>query len=119
MVLVDSLIEYNVIGLSIGAIIAFVATDFFKSFTQNLIMPLIESIVKSNWEAWSISIGNTNIRIGNFLSTLLYVIIMISSTLIIFVYMVKPFLDKYTIKKSPLKEEEEEDKQEEYTQLTL
>lgn len=71
--------EFNVIGLTIATIVGIVATNFFKSFVDDIFMPIFSTIFGGgNWEKWNIKIGHGVIKIGPFISAIIYFLLILA-----------------------------------------
>ena len=88
--------EYNVIQLAIGFVMAVAANQLVKSTVDNIIMPLISPIMPSErWQDAAFTFGKISIKWGQFVSDLIYFIIM---AVIIFLF-VKLILKETKYKK--------------------
>jgi large conductance mechanosensitive channel len=71
------LLEYRIIGISIGFIVAIAASNFIQSLVNDVILPMLRPLISkgsTTWEEIILPLGSVNIRIGSFLSTLLNLI---------------------------------------------
>ena len=89
------LAAFNVIGLAVGSVMGITAVSLGKSFTNEIIMPILSPILGAdNWKNIRLKIWKFDLGIGLFISELTYFIII---TLIMF-FVVK-ILFKKTIDK--------------------
>ncbi len=106
MSFVETLVEFNVLGLTIATIVGIVATTFFKSFVDDVLMPLLTSTFNTQWQDYKIRVGNSHINAGRFLSTLLYVV-MALLLVVLFYRLIKNLLDDYKSYKDKKQETDE------------
>lgn len=72
----DFLYEYKVIGLAIAFIMGLAANQPVKSLVDNIIMPVITFFIPGgDWQTAKLAIGPIIISWGQFLSDLIYFII--------------------------------------------
>ena len=89
------LAAFNVIGLAVGSVMGITAVSLGKSFTNEIIMPILSPLLGTdNWKNTRLKMWKFDLGIGLFISELIYFIII---TLIMF-FVVK-FLFKKTIDK--------------------
>jgi len=90
--LVGFLKEWSVIGVAIGVIVAQASKDFIDALVRGVIMPLIKVILGvSNLTGWNFTIGQEKFDIGNVMSSLITLIIVIS----ILYYLVRRIMKRY------------------------
>jgi len=83
----DFLKEYKIIELAIAFIMGTAATVLIKSLVDNIIMPIITVFIPNGeWKTAKLIIGNVVISWGQFLSDLIYFLIV---GLIIFIFVKK------------------------------
>lgn len=85
----DVLLEYNIVGYAIGTIFALLATQFFKSFVDNIFMPIVTNIFyEKGWNNFSVKIGGMDLKVGIFISTFIYVLMMLFLLFLVLKYLV-------------------------------
>jgi len=83
--LIDFLSNFEIIGLTIASIIGLSVSSLSKTFTEQIIMPLIEPLFKNNnWRTFTLNIGESKLGIGLFLSDILYLTIIVFTMFIIY-----------------------------------
>ncbi|MEM4257211.1 MAG: large conductance mechanosensitive channel protein MscL [Candidatus Diapherotrites archaeon] len=86
----DFLNEYKIIGLAIAFIIGAAATDLVQSLVKNIIMPIIQPLLSNgDWQNITLTIGQVNIGLGQFLASLINFLI-----IAIVVFLIAKFLLK-------------------------
>ncbi|MEK6898890.1 MAG: MscL family protein [Nanoarchaeota archaeon] len=69
--------EYKVIGLTIGVVMGLAANNLVKSLVDNIVMPIITPLIPGGeWETAVWNIGPIAIGWGQFLSALIYFLIL-------------------------------------------
>lgn len=72
----DFLYEYKVIGLAIAFIMGMAANQLVKSLVDNIIMPVVGALIPGGaWQTAKLAIGPVMISWGQFLSDIIYFII--------------------------------------------
>jgi large conductance mechanosensitive channel len=85
------LAAFNVIGLAVGSVMGITAVSLGKSFTNEIIMPILSPILGAdNWKNTRLKIWKFDLGIGVFISELIYFVII---TLIMF-FVVKVLFKK-------------------------
>ena len=72
--------EYRIVGISIGFIVAIAASNFIQSLVNDILLPILNPLISNQnirWEELVLPIGEINIRIGSFLSTLFNLVIIL------------------------------------------
>ena len=82
--LIDFFSNFNVIGLAIASVIGLAASSLSKTFTEQIVMPLVEPYFSDNWKNYTIQIGNSTLGIGLLLSDIIYLLIIIFTMFIIY-----------------------------------
>ena len=75
--LVDFFSSFQIIGLTIASVIGISMASVSKSFTTDIIMPLIEPLFTKSWKTYSILIGDIKLNIGLFMSEVVYLLIIV------------------------------------------
>lgn len=60
--------EYKIVGLAMAFVMGAASTTLVKSIVDNLVMPLINPLVKGDWSTAVLNIGPFAIKWGAFLS---------------------------------------------------
>lgn len=72
----DFLYEYKVIGLAIAFIMGMAANQVVKSLVDNVIMPVVGALIPGGeWQTAKLAIGPIMIGWGQFLSDIIYFVI--------------------------------------------
>ena len=82
--LIDFLSGFEIIGLTIASIIGLSVSSLSKTFTEQIIMPLLEPLFDKNWKTFTLNIGESKLGIGLFLSDILYLTIIVFTMYIIY-----------------------------------
>ena len=82
--LIDFLAGFQIIGLTIASIIGLSASSLSKTFTNEIIMPLIEPLFSKNWKTFTVDVGQSKLGIGLFLSDIIYLTVVILTMFIIY-----------------------------------
>lgn len=90
----------NVLDLAVGVIIGGAFQTIVKSLTDNLISPILGCFSKADFSAYTLTIGNLNLRYGAFLTDVINFIIMA-----FIVFLIVKIMNKILIKKEEVKEE--------------
>jgi len=69
--LIDFISDFKIIGLTIASIIGLAVASISKVFTNEIIMPVIQSVFNINWKNIRLNIGSANLGVGLFLSELI------------------------------------------------
>ncbi len=93
----EFLYEYKVIGLAIAFIMGLAANQLVKSLVDNIVMPVITFFIPGGeWQTAKLSLGPIVISWGQFLSDLIYFIIV---AFIIFIIAKKVLREEKVTKK--------------------
>ena len=90
----------NVLDLAVGVIIGGAFQTIVKSLTDNLISPILGCFSKADFSAYTLTIGNLNLRYGAFLTDVINFIIMA-----FIVFIIVKVMNKILVKKEEVKEE--------------
>lgn len=90
----------NVLDLAVGVIIGGAFQTIVKSLTDNLISPILGCFSKADFSAYTLTIGNLNLRYGAFLTDVINFIIMA-----FIVFLIVKVMNKILVKKEEVKEE--------------
>ncbi len=72
----DFLYEYKVIGLAIAFIMGMAANQVVKSLVDNVIMPIVGALIPGGeWQTAKLGLGPVMISWGQFLSDIIYFVI--------------------------------------------
>ena len=72
----DFLYEYKVIGLAIAFIMGMAANQVVKSLVDNIIMPIVGALIPGGeWQTAKLGLGPVMISWGQFLSDIIYFVI--------------------------------------------
>ena len=82
--LIDFLSGFEIIGLTIASIIGLSVSSLSKTFTDQIIMPIIQPLFSENWKTFTINIGQSKLGIGLFLSDVIYLTVIIFTMFIIY-----------------------------------
>jgi len=82
--LIDFFSNFNIIGLTIASVIGLAVSSLSKTFTNEIVMPLIEPYFSANWKTFTIQIGQSSLGLGLLLSDILYLTIIIFIMFIIY-----------------------------------
>lgn len=82
--IIHFLSNFEIIGLTIASIIALSVTSVSKSFSSEIIMPIIEPFFSENWKTYIINIGNIKLGIGLFLSEIIHLCIVVIIMFIVY-----------------------------------
>ena len=96
--LIDFFSNFQIIGLTIASIIGISMASVSKSFTIDIVMPIIEPLFSKSWKTYSILIGDVKLNIGLFTSEVLYLLIIILLMFIVYSFF-KNYLGKIIEKK--------------------
>ena len=73
---IEFLSNFEIIGLTIASIIGLSITSLSKTFTNEIIMRLLEPLLSvSNWKNYRLQIGNVDLGIGLFTSDIINLLI--------------------------------------------
>ncbi|MCQ8893878.1 MAG: MscL family protein [Methanolinea sp.] len=93
----EFLSEYKIIGLAIAFVMGLAANQLVKSLVDNIVMPILTFFIPGGeWQTAKVALGPIVIRWGQFLSDLIYFIIV---ALIIFLIAKKLIGELMTAKK--------------------
>ena len=90
----------NVLDLAVGVIIGGAFQTIVKSLTDNIISPILGCSSKDDFSAYTLTIGNLNLRYGAFLTDVINFIIMA-----FIVFLIVKVMNKILIRKEEVKEE--------------
>lgn len=90
----------NVLDLAVGVIIGGAFQTIVKSLTDNIISPILGCFSKADFSAYTLTIGNLNLRYGAFLTDVINFIIMA-----FIVFLIVKVMNKILIRKEEVKEE--------------
>lgn len=90
----------NVLDLAVGVIIGGAFQTIVKSLTDNIISPILGCFSKADFSAYTLTIGNLNLRYGAFLTDVINFIIMA-----FIVFLIVKVMNKILVKKEEVKEE--------------
>lgn len=97
--LVEFFSSFQIISLTIASIIGISMASVSKSFTTDIVMPIIESLFSENWKTYSILIGDIKLNIGLFMSEVLYLLIIVLIMFIVYSFF-KNYLGKIIEKRN-------------------
>ena len=87
--------NFSIIGLAVGSVMGLTAVSLSKSFSQEMVMPLLGPIFGfERWKDFRLKIWKFNFGVGHFLSELIYFIIVAGLIYIIFAFFLKGFLKR-------------------------
>lgn len=101
----------NVLDLAVGVIIGAAFQNLVTSLTNNLISPILGCLTEADFSAFSLKIGNLNLKYGAFLTDVINFLIMA-----FVVFLIVKFMNKL-IKKEEESVEEEQPKESDETVL--
>lgn len=90
----------NVLDLAVGVIIGGAFQTIVKSLTDNIISPILGCFSEVDFSAYTLTIGNLDLRYGAFLTDVINFIIMA-----FIVFLIVKIMNKILIKKEEVKEE--------------
>ena len=90
----------NVLDLAVGVIIGGAFQNLVKSLTDNIISPILGCFSEVDFRAYTLTIGNLNLKYGAFLTDIINFIIMA-----FIVFLIVKVMNKILIKKPTPKEE--------------
>ena len=94
------LAAFNVIGLAVGSVMGITAVSLGKSFTNEIIMPILSPLLGSdNWKNTRFKIWKFDLGIGIFISELMYFIIITLIMFFIVKILFKNIIDKVVKRK--------------------
>ncbi len=82
--LVHFLSNFEIVGLTIASIIGLSVASVSKTFSTEIIMPILQPLFSENWKTYKISIGSSNLGIGLFLSEIIHLLIVVIIMFIIY-----------------------------------
>jgi large conductance mechanosensitive channel len=89
--------EYKVIGLAIAFVMGAACNAVVKSLVDNIIMPMINPLFSDgSWQSSTLDIGSVSLKVGAFMSDLIYFLII---ALVIFIVAKKLFKEDKVSKK--------------------
>ena len=97
--LVEFFSSFQIISLTIASIIGISMASVSKSFTTDIVMPIIEPLFSENWKTYSILIGDIKLNIGLFMSEVLYLLIIVLIMFIVYSFF-KNYLGKIIEKRN-------------------
>ncbi len=89
----------NVLDLAVGVIIGGAFQNIVTSLTNNLISPILGCLTEADFTAYSLKIGNLNLKYGAFLTDIINFLIMA-----FVVFLIVKFMNKLVIKEEENKE---------------
>ena len=89
----------NVLDLAVGVIIGGAFQNIVTSLTNNLISPILGCLTEADFTAYSLKIGNLNLKYGAFLTDIINFLIMA-----FVVFLIVKFMNKLIIKEEENKE---------------
>ena len=105
--LVDFFSSFQIIGLTIASVIGISMASVSKSFTTDIIMPLIEPLFTKSWKTYSILIGDIKLNIGLFMSEVVYLLIIVLIMFIVYSFF-KNYLGKIIERRNKLYDSQKE-----------
>ena len=90
----------NVLDLAVGVIIGGAFQSLVKSLTDNIISPILGCFSEVDFNSYTLTIGNLNLRYGAFLTDVINFIIMA-----FIVFLIVKVMNKILVKKQAPKEE--------------
>lgn len=90
----------NVLDLAVGVIIGGAFQSLVKSLTDNIISPILGCFSKADFNSYTLTIGNLNLKYGAFLTDIINFIIMA-----FIVFLIVKVMNKLLVKKQEKKEE--------------
>tara|TARA_B100001250_G_scaffold405295_1_gene422570 strand:+ start:613 stop:1092 length:480 start_codon:yes stop_codon:yes gene_type:complete len=75
--IIHFLSNFEIIGLTIASIIGLSVASVSKSFSSEIIMPVIEQLFSESWKTYVINIGSIKLGIGLFLSEIINLCIVV------------------------------------------
>tara|TARA_B110000114_G_C15080965_1_gene393982 strand:+ start:68 stop:532 length:465 start_codon:yes stop_codon:yes gene_type:complete len=97
--LIDFLSNFDIIGLTIASIIGLSVSSVSKTFTNQIVMPLVEPYFSDDWKNYTLNVGQSTLGIGLLLSDIIYLIIIVTSMFIMY-SLVKNYLSIIIDKKN-------------------
>tara|TARA_B110001452_G_C15223566_1_gene424149 strand:- start:1375 stop:1818 length:444 start_codon:yes stop_codon:yes gene_type:complete len=82
--LIDFLSGFEIIGLTIASIIGLSVSSLSKTFTDQIIMPIIQPLFSENWKTFTVNIGQSKLGVGLFLSDIIYLTVIIFSMFLLY-----------------------------------
>ena len=82
--LIDFLSNFDIIGLTIASIIGLSVSSVSKTFTNQIVMPMVEPYFSDNWKNYTIKLGESKLGIGLLLSDIIYLLIVVFTMFIIY-----------------------------------
>ena len=75
--LVHFLSNFEILGLTIASIIGLSVASVSKTFSNEIIMPILEPLFSENWKTYTITIGSSNLGVGLFLSEIVHLLLVV------------------------------------------
>lgn len=91
----------NVLDLAVGVIIGGAFQSLVKSLTDNIISPILGCFTEVDFNSYTLTIGNLNLRYGAFLTDIINFIIMA-----FIVFLIVKIMNRLFMKKEEQKQEE-------------
>ena len=91
----------NVLDLAVGVIIGGAFKSLVKSLTDNIISPILGCFTEVDFNSYTLTIGNLNLRYGAFLTDIINFIIMA-----FIVFLIVKIMNRLFVKKEEQKQEE-------------
>ena len=91
----------NVLDLAVGVIIGGAFQSLVKSLTDNIISPILGCFTEVDFNSYTLTIGNLNLRYGAFLTDIINFIIMA-----FIVFLIVKIMNRLFVKKEEQKQEE-------------
>ena len=90
----------NVLDLAVGVIIGGAFQSIVTSLTNNLISPILGCFTEADFTAYSLKIGNLNLKYGAFITDVINFLIMA-----FVVFLIVKFMNRLIKKEAPVEEE--------------
>ena len=82
--LINFLSGFEIIGLTIASIIGLSVSSLSKTFTDQIIMPIIQPLFSENWKTFTVNIGQSKLGIGLFLSDVIYLTVIVLTMFLLY-----------------------------------